>query len=264
MLKRKLDIGTVETLFDSDSEVEATPKKEQEFMSDEDDKFLIRAYDEIQSEIKKFKSEKVKSSESQSNELEDGNDDLLNEAIDAYEKKSKRQSLVPKNMLHLVQNTKKEIKRNAVMARIRLRENSITWMTTFKKKMSDYFFPIESWPTYALEILLTRDFSYHERIGLACFMHGNGLRDPDKALCIFQMYNKHWSWNREWTPQLRKFQFLFQYLDQTDKNTEEGDRIRNEYWYFDLNLKQTLFYDGHVRTSNGEKRKYYPLFIKKK
>lgn len=119
-------------------------------------------------------------------------------------------------------------------------------VASFKRKMSEYFFPIEEMPTYAIEILLTPDFGYHQRIGLACFMHGNGLRDKSKALCIFQMYNKYWSWNREWARRLQKFQNLFAYLDQTNKNTEEGDRIRNEYWYYDLNLKLTMFYDGHV------------------
>lgn len=116
---------------------------------------------------------------------------------------------IPNNLLNLVKNSTKEIKRNHVLAKIRLIEKKINWSAKFKSDMTDYFYGIESWPTDALEILLSKEFGYSDRIGLACFLHGNGLKDKDKALTIFQFYNKHWTWDRQWKIKFEKFQVLF-------------------------------------------------------
>lgn len=135
-----------------------------------------------------------------------------------------------------------------------------------KEKISNRFYSLESWPTYALQILLDSDFGYADRIGLASFLHGNGMRDKDFALQMFQFYNKHWTrlwrYDRSWNNRFDKFQALFNYLDQTIQRTEGGDRIRSEYWYFDINLNLTCFYDGNVRNKHGERRRYFPLFRK--
>lgn len=160
-------------------------------------------------------------------------------------------------MLHLVQNSKKEIQRNRLVAKIRLIDRKSGWM---KEKISDRFYSIESWPNYAIEILLGKEFGYSDRIGLATFLHGNGMRDKDFASQIFQFYNKAWKIDRFWSIRFDKFQALFAYLDQAIKNTDGGDRIRSEYWYYDVALKLTCFYDGTIRNKHGEKRTYFPLF----
>lgn len=163
-------------------------------------------------------------------------------------------------MMHLVRNSKKEIERNRLLAKIRLIEHKIKWSAKFKAEMSEYFFSIENWPNYAIDTLLSRYFGYAERIKLACFLHGNGLRDKDKALKIFQFYNRSYCWDTHWCKRFRKFQNLFAYLDEAYKSSDVGDRIRTEYFYYDMNLNMTMFYDGCVRTKSREKRRYFPLF----
>lgn len=195
-------------------------------------------------------------------DFDDDNEDLLNLAYDQVRSKFEKISLIPDNMLYLVQNSKKEIERNLLIAKIRLNERKINWINKFKCEMTDYFYPIESWPNYAIEILLTKQFGYAERIELACFLHGNGLNDETKALRIFQVYNRSWTWEKTWNFRFKKFQALFKYLEETNKTSDTGSRLNNEYFYYDMNRKLTMFYDGTVRTRNGEKRKYHYLFKK--
>lgn len=230
---KRLCIGTIEEIFFE--------------VDDGSDEMLNESYEQVKECVEKC-------------ELNDGNDHLLNEAYEMMRESVERRDLVPENMLHLIRNSPKEIKRNHLLAKIRLIERKVSWSAAFKLRMSDYFYTLEQWPNYAIEILLTKHFGYSERIGLACFMHGNGLRDKDKALNIFQFYNQSWTCNKSWTIVFRKFQALFAYLDEANQSmSETGDHIRNEYYYYDMNLKLTMFYDGSVRTRNGERRKYNPL-----
>lgn len=98
---------------------------------------------------------------------------------------------IPDNLLHLVQNSKKEIERNRLQAMIRLKNNSAGGKLMMEL-ISDHFYAVHDWPSYAIKILLSPDFTYHKRLGLACFMVGNGLFDADLGERIFKFYNKHW------------------------------------------------------------------------
>lgn len=230
---------------------------------------------EFETEVQPAKKKKVESESFVENDIE-GIDDILNSAYDQnigqiegecskkcdekVEKKVEKRALIPENMVHLVQNTKKEIKRNHLLAKIRyIEKNKVMWSAKFKVEMSEYFPCIESWPNYAIELLLSRDFGYHDRIGFACFLHGNLLRDADKAMRIFQIYNRSWTHERDWTTRFLKFQALFTYLDEYLKPTETGARIRENYWYYCLNLRLYVFYDGSVRMKDGTKRRYKAL-----
>lgn len=224
---------------------------------DEEEKLLNESYDSWLLQIEK---NNCSTQIIRLNELDDGNDGFLNLAYEQVKSKVEERKIIPQNMVYLVQNTKKEIHRNRIIAKIRLRERKIKGIEQFKSDMSDYFYPVESWPSYAIEILLTKNFGYNERIGLACFLHGNGLHDENKALRIFQIYNKSWTLEKMWNFRFKKFQALFAYLKQTNENTETGSRLRSSYYYYDMNLNLTMFYDGNVRTKNGEKKKYVPLF----
>lgn len=210
--------------------------------------------------------------------MSDGEDDILNESYEAslpeIEKaknvrivqNEKRPSLIPENMLHSVQNSKKEIERNHLLAKVRLREGKIPWIRRYKEKLSDYFFLVETWPNYAIKLLFTREFNYSERIALACFLHGNGLKDVWKAQTIFQMYNSFWDRARhtakKWNDRFSEFRNLFTYLEQINKCTDTGARLKREYYYYDMGTNLTMYYDGNVRMRNGEKRKYFTLFKK--
>lgn len=237
------------------------------------DNILNESYEIVKNCVENDNTEK----NAEKSELDDGFDNILNESYEIVkscvendktennaENRVEARSMIPENMMHLVRNSKKQIERNRLLAKIRLIENKIKWSAKFKAEMSDYFFSIESWPNYAIETLLSRYFGYAERIKLACFLHGNGLRDIDKALKIFQFYNRSYCWDRHWCKRFQKFQSLFAYLDEAYKSSDVGDRIRNEYFYYDMNLNMTMFYDGCVRTNSREKRRYFPLFQFKK
>lgn len=123
--------------------------------------------------------------------------------------------------------------------------------------MEDVFYPIETWPNFAIEILLSENFRYQERISLATFFYGNGLHDVIMAERILKYYNKHWNFSRHWTQRFREFTALFTYLDAMKTNTDNnGPRLRAQYWYYDIESKLTLFFDGKVRTNDGNKREF--------
>lgn len=223
------------------------------------DEVLNISYENIKDRIEKplLISATVKTSNQQANEkseLDDGSDEILNKCYENVMDRTKKPSLIPRNMLNLVKYSKKEIKKNHLLAKIRLMERRRG--LSMKSQMSDYFYYFESWPNFAIKIILSRDFGYADRLGLACFFHGNGLRDKGKAVGIFQFYNKYWDNSKDWRNRFLKFEALFDYLDKAYENTDEGDRIRNEYYYYSVELNLTLFYDGYVRSRNGEKRKY--------
>lgn len=159
------------------SQVEKVVKSE---LDDGNENLLNESYNSVKSQVEKV----VKS------ELDDGNDHLLHQSYELIE--NKRRAL-PQNLHHLLENSREEINRNHLLAKIRLRERRIKWIEKFKSEMADYFFKIEEWPNYAIEILLSKNFGYSERAGLACFMFGNGLTGHEKALRIFQIYNNAWT-----------------------------------------------------------------------
>lgn len=266
--KKFLGIHSVHNLFSSDD------------MESSDDELLNESYNQCIGQVEKRSddidllndgadeslNEACKSFEEtkqQTDLLNDGLDDLLNESYDSVKSTFEiKRSVIPENLMFAMRRTKKEIQKNKLLAKIRLIERKCPHSERFKNEMSDFFFPFDVWPNYAIELLLTNDFGYTERIGLACFFHGNGLRDNLKALRMFMYYNKHWRRDRDWDLRFFKFQELFKYLDQVNKVGEEGAHIRHRYWYFDINMNLTMFYDGSVRTKNGEKRKYYSIFHK--
>lgn len=185
-MRKKLFIGTVDTLFenDNDSDSDLVERNEPEInFTQIDDQKLIDAYDScldqiqepaninINSEIKSTQNEdkmlidaydsclheieRADRKYDAKRELNDDCDDILNASYekvkDSVEKSVNNRSMIPDNMIHLVRNSEKEIQRNHLLAKIRLIERSIKWSAKFKVEMSDYFIAIESWPNYAIE-----------------------------------------------------------------------------------------------------------------
>lgn len=274
-LKRKLDIGSVQELFDSDSEetfyscVSHVPTSGSVLLNDGMDELLFASCERVDNpdsallndgmdEILNASCDRVDIPELAL--LNDGMDELLNASCERVDEP--KPSMIPENLLYAVRNTKKEMKRNRVLAQLRLIETRSGCGARFRSEMSDFFFPLEQWPTYAMEILLSNHFGYSERIGLACFFHGNGLRDSLKALRVFHFYNKHWRMNKHWLIRCDKFRALFDYLDQVNKRDDVGADMRQKYFYYDISLNLTLYYDGYVRKTNGDRRKYFSIFGK--
>lgn len=179
--KRRLFLGTVDTLFtDIENDLlddgndyillEAAKNYEDKFklseeMNDGFDDLLNKSYDQVIDQLNPI------------NAWNDDFDDLLNKSYDEVMKKVNR---IPENIQRTFLKTKKEIKKDELLAKIYLIEKKRSW--GIREEMSDCFYSLESWPIFALELLLTHDFGYSERIGLALFFFGNGLNDEVKAL----------------------------------------------------------------------------------
>lgn len=246
-VRRKLFVGTVETLFEIDNGENESEISEKNWLNDGMDDELAKCCDLL---------EEKKTSEWHN----DGMNDSLIECYESVKKTVENCRALPKTLHYLLENSPKTIEKNKLLAKIRLVENRIRWSAKFRSDMSDYFFNIESWPSYAIKILFSSDFDYADRIGLACFLHGNGLKDKDKALCIFQFYNDFWKHDKRWKTKFYKFQSLFDYLETMNKSSDEGLRMRSTYYYYDIQLNLTMYYDGTVRTAKGGKRFYYDAF----
>lgn len=240
--KKVIGLDSIDDLFSD------IISRENDLLEDGNDHIFNQIYEKVKESVEN----RAKSSPEQIKLKHEMAKKRLSETI------AKKRSLVPANMLHLTRNTPSEIKRNHLLAKIRRidRRN-----TSLKEKLAEYFFPIEQWPNRIIEILLSKHFGYGERIALACFIHGNGLTDKDEGLKIFQFYNQFWGPTQIWNIRFRKFRALFGYLDEAYKmDSETGARIREDYHYFDLRLNLVIYYDGSVKTRNGEKRRYLNSF----
>lgn len=181
--KSKFFVGTIETLFEEEKDDFDKNIDIIEFMFDDsNDETLNNSVELFESQLNESKIH--------SDLLNDGLDEVLNMAMDQFENNNKNVHRIPSNLLYAVQKSKKEILHNKLMAKIRLIENKNKRLSEcFKLEVADFFYPIESWPNYAIHILLSEEFSYSNRLGLAAFFHGNGLKDHLKAERIFKFYN---------------------------------------------------------------------------
>lgn len=134
-----------------------------------------------------------------------------------------------------VPRTPKEIKHQRNLAKIKQADRLDC--SRMKNELEDHFQPIESWPAFAIEILLSPEFDYHDRVALATFFHGNGMADGRRAVKFVQFYNEHCRGNdyRKWKTKLYKFEHLFAYIDKAYDNTDpDYQSIRNKYYFYSL------------------------------
>lgn len=172
--------------------------------------------------------------------MPDSEDSIISDAYD----RAMRRSAIPENLLYLVRNSEKEIKRNRLQAMIRLKNHSID--AADMDIISDHFYAVHDWPNYAIEIVLSSEFKRAKRLALAAFMVGNGLYDAALGEKIFKCYNKHCKVTQLWNRRFMEFRELFKYLNKPDDDPDSA-RIRSTYYYFSMECKQTLFFNGEVR-----------------
>lgn len=175
--------------------------------------------------------------------MPDSEDSIICEAYDKALRDTR--SRIPDNLLHLVSNSEKEIKRNHLQAKIRLRNNAqggIAMVNT----ISEDFYAVHEWPIYTIEILLSGDFTYSKRLALACFLVGNGLNDAELGIQIFKFYNHHWDAGQRWNRRFVEFRDLFTYLNKPIDDPDSA-RIRSTYFYYSMESKQTLFFNSESR-----------------
>lgn len=180
-------------------------------------------------------------------EMYDGNDHLFLECMDPDEPKLKPKPTLPRKAIA----TREEInhKRNIAIIRTADRRNK----NEMKNKLEDLFWPISDWPPYIVGLLLSPTFNYIERLSLATFFHGNGLRDASLAVTLIQFYNENWriANHIKWKAKFYKFEKLFDYLDKAyDTADSQYHYIRKTYYFYSMMIKHMLYYNGDKR-KNG-------------
>lgn len=180
--------------------------------------------------------------------LNDGNDQIINCAYDLVEfmnnVKKKEQPKVHQ-----------KVHNNRQLAIIRRKDCANQFK--FKNKLDEVFWPVDKWPAYVLNILLSDEFKYQDRLSLATFFHGNGLPHYDLAVNAYKFYNKFWRNTREWDRRFFEFTKLWEYLDKTrDPNCPEYQRIRTNYYYYSLMENHMMYYDGNLRVKGGQRRAF--------
>lgn len=112
--------------------------------------------------------------------------------------------------------------------------------------VTEFFFHPLNWPQYALDILLSKDFTRTKRCALAAFFIGNGMVDPYVAERLIEIYNSHYTNTATWQQRLKEFTDLFYYLD---KPVDDPDRstVRMNYFYYDMNRGTTLYLNGNKK-----------------
>lgn len=196
--KRRLNIGSIDTLFEDRPNLNQSNRDIHDFKSKSDgqDDFLISTVEEYnrkqQNEIQQV--------------LDDGCDDILNasyvEAMNA-DREQQNAAPVPKKM-----NSKSKIERNRLQAIIRRINRGPSGQRKYDY-VSEYFWHVEEWPTYAIKALLSKSFNYTERLQLASFLLGNGLRETEIATQFVKLYNTHWSATSLWQKRLLEFEKLW-------------------------------------------------------
>lgn len=175
--------------------------------------------------------------------MPDSDDNEICAAYDAQH--TERINRIPDNLLHLVENSPKEIEQNRLQAMMR-RRNHANGGQAMSELIADRFYNVLEWPSYILKIVLYPDFVYNNRLALACFFVGNGLNDSDIALDIFKFYNVHWDISQKWNKRFKEFKDLFSYLNKPPQDPDSF-QIRSTYFYYSVEAKQTLHLDGSIR-----------------
>lgn len=238
--KRRLNIGSIDTLFEDRPNLNQSNRDIHDFKSKSDgqDDFLISTVEEYnrkqRNEIQQV--------------LDDGCDDILNasyvEAMNA-DREQQNAAPVPKKM-----NSKSKIERNRLQAIIRRINRGPSGQRKYDY-VSEYFWHVEEWPTYAIKALLSKSFNYTERLQLASFLLGNGLRETEIATQFVKLYDTHWNATSLWQKRLLEFGKLFAYMDKPINDPDRAN-IRARYFYYNMQTEKTMFLNGMRRNRNGE------------
>lgn len=136
------------------------------------------------------------------------------------------------------------------IAKIKLRDRANK--NGMKQQIADKFWAIDTWPAFIVEVLMSPTFDYNDRLTLATFFHGNGIKKPELPTRVLQFYNRHWMKHYNyWKQKLYKFGKLFEFLDKAlDFTDPEFHRMGETYYYYSMIVKHMLYYNGKKR-KNG-------------
>lgn len=179
--------------------------------------------------------------------LDDGCDNILNQTYESVMQTT--EPPIP-NVVSKTTNSKSQIERNKMQAIVRRINRGPSGQRKYEY-VSEYFYHVEEWPTYAIKALLSKSFNYTERLQLSSFLLGNGLRDTDIAVQFVKLYNTHWGATNLWKKRLLEFEKLFEYMDKPI-NDPDRPKIRARYFYYNMEAEVTMFLNGMRRNANGE------------
>lgn len=200
-------------------------------------------------------------------------DDELNQVMDKFESEKNQVStsnqsndkmptrqlkLIPDNMLRYVQCTPDEILKKKCAAKIKIitKKKGTTW---FINRMQWDFYPIHTWPATILDALLHGDLRYKCRLQLASFFHGNGYEEPHIIMGMFEFYNADYKQIpfKNYCTRVALFTELFPFLEKIRKGGDASSiEKQTRYWYYNMNTQLTQFYDGFVKTANGQRVRF--------
>lgn len=198
--------------------------------------------------------ELVEANKSAEGLLDDGMDEYLNNVCDSIETNtSTHRYQVPSSFFHRVINSPRTIRRNQLRAKLSL---FISEDRHFANLIADRFYYPRVWPLYILEIVLSNDFGYNNRLKLACFFYGNGMQSPSGALWIYRRLNPVLRTvpyakllnNKAWVQRSSQFSRVFNYLA-TYIDTSFGDHhfIGDTYFYYCMERGGTYYFDGIMK-----------------
>lgn len=151
----------------------------------------------------------------------------------------------------------KEMEHRHRMAKIRRKNRYDNF--AMRDEIRNMFWCVYEWPAFVVEIMLSCEFKYNDRLTLATFFHGNGLINPDFPIEIFKFYNKYWKTDPEgiWERRFYAFSKVFHYLNKIhDKNDPDGERMSSQYYYYSMVAKHMIYYNGRKR-SEARKSSFY-------
>lgn len=226
--KKKLSLGCPEFLFDDDSDDDLINKASESF--------------DKSSEIIEKNEEVIETTE-KNEVMKDEDDDYIMNAVEHIPVAQ------PKKL-----NSKTNIERNHLQAIIRLKNNGPSGQRKWDY-VSDYFYHVEEWPNYAIKALISKNFNYNERLALASFLFGNGLRNTDIATQFIKLYKSSWAPTVQWNKRLKEFEDLFSYMDKRIGDPDR-QRIQGQYFYYNMHTEVTMYLNGMKRARNGDAVEY--------
>jgi hypothetical protein len=123
--------------------------------------------------------------------------------------------------------------------------------SSVKHLISEWFHPVEIWPKSILETIVKSQINHKNRLYIATFFHGNGLRDPLLAWNIIKFYNVAYQDSKIWQRKFVDFTNTWSFLDNgANPNSSNHMLFATKYYFYCLINKHELYYNGYLR-KNG-------------
>lgn len=100
-----------------------------------------------------------------------------------------------------------------------------------------YFFPLRKWPKYIKNIIYCRRINYRERMLVVAFFVGNGATIPIMLVLLLRLCAYPFD--------------IFKVIDLHRWFSDVNNRERNMYYYYDIILGKSYYFNGVLRPSRS-------------